>query len=161
MTADKNEEYPGALVSIESKRLLGVLIVGAIAGVITWGLTFVLGSYILKNAFCPANAVTSCSASLSYATAIAAVVGAGVGLFGLMRLQIFRALLVVIAATVSLWGVTVLLGSTVGLQALIPTMLLYALAYGFFAWLVRVRVFLVALLLIIVMVVATRLILAS
>ena len=91
---------------------------------------------------------------------MAAIIGAIVGLFFLVKLQVFRPLLVVLAAVVSLWGV-------VGLAGLLPwygvglsTIALYALAYSLFTWVARIRAFWLVVLLLIVLVVAVRVMLS-
>ena len=82
-------------------------------------------------------------------------------LLALVRFRIFRPMLVVLAATLSLWGLTELTHPLAWYWALIASAALYALAYGVFVWLVRVRVFWVALVLTILLIMAVRAVLTS
>lgn len=145
-----------ALIPMTTQQLLRVLAVGALVGLIIWLLATVLEMYVFKNMVCGGTQSMQCAASLHYAGTSASILGGGVGLFLLARFQIYRALLVVIAATVCLWGVMAMLNSS-GWQVALPTLLLlFTAAYGLFAWIARLRSFVLSLVVIIVLVVVAR-----
>ena len=91
----------------------------------------------------------------------ATILGAAAGLFGLVRLYVFRPLLVVAAAVVALWGLITIVSPFAWYIALPVVMVLYGFAFAAFAWLVRLRHFLIALISVIVVIVIVRLVLNS
>lgn len=149
-----------SLVAMTVKKLLFIIIVGAVAGIVTWGLTLVLDTYIYKAVLCNKDAVVQCASSQQYATITATIIGAAAGLFGLVRLHVFRPLLIVIAAFISLWGLLSLLTSLPWYGSMLIAGGMYGLAFGVFAWLVRIRKFFIALILAILVVIAVRLVLS-
>jgi hypothetical protein len=156
-----SSDAPTALVAMSTKKLLFIILFGALAGVATWGLTIALDAYVYKAILCNSDTVVQCASSYQYATTTATIIGAAVGLFGLVKLQVFRPLLIVIASFVSLWGLISLLASFSWYVALIAAVGLYAAAFGVFGWFARIRKFYIAIILVILMVVAVRLILNS
>jgi hypothetical protein len=89
------------------------------------------------------------------------IIGAAVGLFGLVRLHVFRPLLIVISTLVSLWGLVSLVTPFDWYIQAIVVAAMYGFAFGVFGWLARIRRFYIALVAIVVVVVVTRLILNS
>lgn len=160
--AEKTEDESQALfVSISLKQLVRVALVGGAIGLITWGLTIAFDTYLFKGVLCHGATAAKCATSSSYANAAASVLAAGFGLLVFVRLQVFRALLVIIATTLALWGVPLLLKGWAWPQALIISLVLYTFTYVLFVWLARVRMFVVALLFIVIAVVGIRLLLNS
>lgn len=154
-------DTPSSLVVMTYKKLLFVIACGAVAGLATWGLTHLLDAYIYKAILCSGDTTVQCASSYQYATTTATILGAAIGLFGLVRLQAFRPLLIVIATFVALWGL---------LESLLPmswyvaagsAAVLYGLAFGAFAWLTRIRKFYVAIIIVILVIVAVRFVLNS
>lgn len=161
MTDTYVNDTPASLVTMNMKKLVSIIIVGMIAGVIAWGLTILLDTYIYKAILCNGDGVVQCASSYQYASTTAAVIGAAVGLFGLVRLHVFRPLLIVIASFVSLWGLLSLVLPLSWYFEAIAVMGLYAVAFGLFAWLARIKKFYIAIVLVIVVAVVTRLLLNS
>jgi hypothetical protein len=142
---------------IDTSKVIAVIALGAVIGLLVWSLTLAIDRYILTAVLCQGNQALDCANTPLYAESTATIIGAIVGLFFLVRLQVFRPLLVVLAAVVSLWGI-------VGLAGLLPwygiglsTVILYAFAYGLFAWVARIRSFGMVLVLLVVLVMAVRL----
>lgn len=158
--AEKNQvKDQTVLIPMTLRQLFRIIVTGAIIGAITWLLTTLLDLYVFRGIVCRGTESMQCAASLQYANISASILAGGVGLFLLARFQIFRALLVVIAATASLWGVVALLYS-VGWQVVLPaSILLTMVAYGLFAWIARLRSFVLALIIMIVLVAMTRFVL--
>lgn len=151
-------ENQSALVPMATSQLLQTLLLGFIVGVAVWGLTFVIDTYILRAIMCQGDQTIGCSVG-SYAEASAAILATGLGLFGLMRLRVFRPLLVALASLVALWGV---IAMTSGLQwYMVGAALLYAISYAFFAWIARIRSFIVVLIVLVVIIAVVRFIFNS
>lgn len=154
-------DTPTSLVPMNVKKLLFVMLFGAVAGLVTWGLTVLLDTYVYKAILCNSDAAVQCASSYQYATTTSTIIGAAVGLFGLVKLQVYRPLLIVIASFVSLWGLLHLLIPFPWYGEAITAVVLYGVAFGTFAWLARIRKFVFAIILVILMVVAVRLVLNS
>lgn len=159
MSDTYSNDTPTSLVAMSYKKLLLIIVCGAIAGLVTWGLTHVLDAYIYKAILCDGDAAVKCGSSYQYATTTATIFGAAVGLFGLVRLQVFRPLLIVIATYVALWGLLSTLLPLPWYVAAATAAGLYALAFGVFAWLARIRKFYIAIIIVILVIVAVRVIL--
>ena len=156
--AENSTEQPNTLIPMSVQQVIRILLIGAGVGVVTWGLTLLLDMYVVKAIVCQDAASTQCASSFEYASISASILAAGLGLLGLIRLQIFRALLVVLAATISLWGIELMMRPW-GWQVALPTsLLLFMVAYSLFAWLARLRSFILAVVIMLVLVVAVRLV---
>lgn len=154
-------DTPASLVPMSIKKLLFIMLYGAIAGLVTWCLTVVLDTYVYKAILCSGDVAVQCAASYQYASTTSTIIGAAVGLFGLVKLQVFRPLLIVIASFVSLWGLLLLLVPLPWYLAAVAAAGLYGVAFGAFGWIARIRQFFFAIILVILMIVAVRLILNS
>jgi hypothetical protein len=156
MSDVREEDKQLLFTPMDASRLIGVLLLGAVVGLLVWGLSLTIDRYILTPTLCQAGQIAQCVNTTVYAEDIAAVIGAAVGLFFLVRLQVYRPLLVVIAVATSLWGI-------LGQVALLPwygvglaVVALYAFAYGLFAWVARFRSFWMVVILYVVLVAAVR-----
>ena len=161
MTDTNSTAESPLLVAMNYQKLIYIVIIGLITGAAIWGLTLLLDVYIYKALLCANESAQQCIASTRYATTTATILGAAIGLFGLVRLQVFRPLLVVVAAVVALWGLIAVISPFAWYVALPIAMALYGLAFALFAWLVRLRHFLIALVSVIVLIVVVRLVLNS
>ena len=159
MSESTESSPPTALISMSIQQLLRVALMGAVVGVATWGLTLLLDIYVFKAIVCQGTNSMQCQASSEYATISASILAGGAGLFGLARMQVFRSLLVVVAATASLWGLEVILQAWDWRVALPLSLVLFALAYSLFAWVARLRSFVMALVVVAVLGVIIRLVL--
>ncbi len=143
------------IIDIRSHVMVQVALLGVILGAATWILTQLLGRFVVGALVCGEQGV-GCEPSVLVAGNIALVLVAIGGLLGFVRLGVYRPLLVVIAATIVLWG---LAGYTFGMQwyeAMAWTVLLTAVVYTAFVWLVRPRLFLLAMVLILIVIVLAR-----
>jgi hypothetical protein len=132
-----------------------------VAGLISWGLAIVIGEYALKGIFCQALITEQCAATAGYSRGAGIVLATIIAVFALVKMQVFRPLLVGICVMVSLWDIASVL---MMLPAHLAAMLfagLFGLAYLAFMWIARLRSFGMALVLMIVMVVVVRLALNS
>lgn len=154
-------DAPTSLVPMRIKKLLFIIAYGAIAGLVTWGLTTLLDAYVYKAILCNSDTAVQCASSYQYAATTSTIIGAAVGLFGLVKLQVFRPLLIVIASFISLWGLLLMLAPSAWYVEAAIAVGLYGAAFGMFAWLARIRQFFITIILVILMIVAVRLILNS
>jgi hypothetical protein len=161
MSDTYNNDTPTSLVPMSVKKLLFIMLYGAIAGLVTWGLTTVLDTYVYKAILCSGEQAVQCASSYQYASTTSTIIGAAVGLFGLVKLQVFRPLLIVIASFISLWGLLLFVVPLPWYLTAIIVAVLYGLAFGLFAWFARIRRFFIAIILVILMIVAVRLVLNS
>lgn len=145
-------------VEINLRQFMLVALTGLIVGGLIWALTSVISTYIFHPLMCREGNGGACGGVSQYSEILATIVASAAGLFSLVRLQAFRPLLVALASAISLWGVV---GYTNTIfpwySVLITAALLYAVAYLVFMWLTRIRVFLVAVLALLVLVIAIRL----
>jgi hypothetical protein len=152
---DDENENQQVLTSLSVSKLVAVTLLGAVLGLLVWGLTLMIQRYMLGPVLCQGNGA-QCANTAQYAESAASILSAGVGLFFLVRLQIFRPLLVVVATVASLWGI-------IGQAAMLPwygvglsAMLLYAFAYAVFTWTARLRSFAMVVIVYVVLVAAVR-----
>lgn len=154
----KQPQQETAYVDMPKKQIIQVLALGAFVGLTAWGLYFVLDTYVMKAIMCQGGQTVGCATG-SYAESTAVILASGIGLFGLVKSQIFRPLLVSLAAVVGLWGLfnvmSILPWYLVGLYVT----LLYTISYLFFAWLARARSFVTVIVLTIAVVAVVRYIL--
>ena len=161
MTAsNQTEEYDARFVGMATGELIRILLLGAVAGLLTWLLTYVLDTYVYHALLCR-GAAQSCANAPLYASVSATILVALGALFALIRMHIYRPLLIVLAATISLWGIVMMVGDMQWYWVAIMSLLLYALAYGLFAWLSRIRYLWLMLFLTVVLIVIVRLVLTA
>ncbi len=151
-------EEPKMITDMTTRQLVQVLLAGFVVGALVGGLTLLLSTYLFKVTPCVGE---TCSTGGQYAAILAGIVGGAAALFALMRIQVFRPLLVVIGVTISLWGVALTILDWPWYAVVLASAGLHAIAYGLFAWVSRIRLFWIVIVLLLAVVVATRLILAS
>lgn len=144
------------LIELRWQALVQVGLLGAGLGLLSWLLTILVRQVIFVPLFCgdPTNA--ACVGATGSAGVLALIITGIVGLLGLVRLGVYRPLLVALAAAVSLWGVAVWIGAMQWYEAAAWSALLYALMYMAFAWLVRPRAFGLALTLVVLVTILSR-----
>lgn len=142
MNKSDEQTKPAPFITVSIGQAIGVLAIGAIVGLITWGLTMPFEGY-------------------AFMRIVSVAVATGVGVFALVKLQIFRPLLVGIGPVVGLWGVADSLMAAPWQVAGLFYAGLFAAAYMAFMWIARVRSFGMAAVLMVVLVVAMRLTLNS
>jgi hypothetical protein len=144
------------LIDIRPNTMVQVALLGIVLGGLSWLISALIDRFIAGALLCGSNGPTCESSTLVAGNAAIVLVAIG-GLLGLVRLGIYRPLLVVIAAAIVLWGIS---GFTLGMQwyeAMAWTVLFTAIVYTAFAWLVRPRFFLFAIILVLIVVVLARL----
>lgn len=154
-SADSSNRWDN-LIELHPNQLIQIAVLGAIVGVVTWLLSLFIGQLVLTPAMCSDNGGAGCAA-VGVGSAIATVLGGLVGLMGLVRLSVYRPLLIVLAALVSLWGLGSWVNGLAWFEAMSWSVLLYGFAYTAFAWLVRPRPFVPVVVIVLVVVLLVRL----
>jgi hypothetical protein len=152
------EQKPKMITDMTLSELAQVMLAGLVAGAVAGGLTIALSMYLFKVTPCVAE---TCGTGGQYAAILAGIIAGAVALFWLMRVQIFRPLLVVIGVTISLWGVALYIFDMPWYMVVLISAGLHAVAYGLFAWVSRIRLFWIVIILLVLVVIAVRLILAN
>lgn len=155
--ANQDEEF---FISMSRNQAVRIAIAGAVAGLCLLGLAWLLDSYIFQAVMCQGDQAR-CSDATGYAHATAAIMVAIGSVIALIRLQVFRPLLVVLATAISLWGLSVVTLALPWYLAIIACMALFALSYALFSWVARIRSFVVTIIVMVALVVIVRLVLSA
>ena len=140
------------------QSLLRAALIGLGVGALGWLLTLLFENFIIEPVFCRTEDTAAiCSNGVAVSWIAAHLVVAIGSVMALIRAGVFRPLLVVLAAFISLWGLGAWLAPVAWYWGLVWEMALFALAYGLFAWLASVERFVVSILSTIVLVVVIRL----
>lgn len=146
----------GELIELQPQQLIQIALLGAGVGAAAWVIALIVKQVVLTPLFCGDPTAGLCVGADGTAGAVATVLAGFVGLLGLVRFSVYRPLLIVIAAAVGLWGLTGLLSGLLWFESLGWMVLLYAIMYALFAWLVRPRSFVVTLALVLIAVILVR-----
>lgn len=134
------------------------LVGGALVGLVTWLLTYGLSEYVIGQIACRAgSSLISCDSSVSVSASIALIFASIAGLILLVRRRVFRPLLVVLAAAITLWGVNTTWLVERSFLNFILTVLVAALVYAVFAWFAKIRQFWLSLSVLTIVIVVFRL----
>ena len=144
------------LIDMRANTIIQVVLLGIILGAITWLLTLLVDRFVITSIFCGDAGNGICTNAQTVAGNVALVLTAIGGLLGLIRLGVYRPLLVVIAASIVLWDLAGWMNGLLWYETLAWTVLLYAVVYAAFAWLVRPRFFLAAIILVLIVVIVAR-----
>lgn len=135
------------------------LFIGAGVGIAGWLLTLFFRNIVIENIFCrSADTFAICSNGGTIAWNIAFVIVSLASVFILMRIGMYRPLLIVLAAMVTLWGIAGWLLPMIWWQSMLWSGVLFGLAYALFAWLASHTVFVVSLVSSVIAVILIRLI---
>jgi hypothetical protein len=140
------------------QTVVRIAILGAVLGLIAWGVSALVANYVIDPLFCKAEGgnFSVCSQGGLLASNIASLLVGGLAVIALLRLGVFRPLLISLAVVVTLWGIGPWMGALPWYESLSWTILLYAVAYVAFSWLARIRLFWIALLATAVVIIAAR-----
>lgn len=151
-------ESKPAIIDQDGRLSIKVALTGAIIGLVAWGFTILLERFVLTSLFCSDPSAAACTNVTTYAGNIAAVIMAIIGVVVLVRLSVFRPLLIVLGAAISLWGLAAWLSGLSMVEQLAWSVVLYGLLYSLYAWIARVRNAVAVLVVFALVAVATRLI---
>lgn len=157
MNDESQVEQPEQTVAMSTRDLFGVLVLGGVVGLLIWGLGLALNRYVFDVFLCQNGPGGQCVHARDYAAGAAIIAGSVLALIGLMRLRVYRPLLIVLATAISLWGVVQLAWGMERYWGALVVLAMYLLAYGLYAWVARLRQFWITLAVTVVLVAAVRL----
>lgn len=117
---------------------LRTIVLGAVTGLVFWLLTILIAQYIIDPLACGKmfNAAV-CTDSAPLAGTIAAIVTAVVGVISLVRISAARPIVIAVAAAALLWNLGAWIDGLFWLEAVVWSIVLYAITYALFAWITR------------------------
>lgn len=160
MADEYTTEPQPKIADIQPLTMAYVALSGLILGFIAWGLTALISNYVIDPLFCRTDSAnfSVCAQGGSLASNVALIFASGFGLLALVRLGIFRPLLVALASAITLWGLGTWVGGMEWYVALLWSGVLFALAYATYTWLSQIRSFVIALIAIIVVIAVARIV---
>lgn len=163
MASAKVLEQPRPTVTAMSRQdLARVFLTGLVVGVAIYALYIVLNRYVYTPTLCgEVGLLERCDNKESYAATMAMLLGGLGGLFAMVKLRVYRPLLIVILVSIALWGILELTTSLSWWMSALAVTMIVAAAYAAFAWLARIRSFYLAVGLSALLVVVVRLILST
>jgi hypothetical protein len=149
-------------IGSDRRSLVATILTGFVVGVGGWLLDLAIQRFFVVPVFCnDANSFSVCANGGTIAWVIAIVIVSVIGLFSLVRINVFRPLLVVLAAVAALWGVFGWLGPLAWWQATLWQGVLFALAYILFTWIARTERFPVAFIVTVLVIILLRLVVVT
>ena len=139
----------------ESARysVLVIGIVGALLGLLFFGLSVVLDKFMIEPIFCKAD-VSNCMSAISISGDISTIIVATIGILAMIGLKMARPLIVSLSSALSLWGLATMTSNMGWAEAAFWAVLLYTITYILFSWIARyllLKPVLVAMLVIVIM----------
>ncbi len=158
---DFSEAKPLPYVGMTRREFTSVLLTGLAVGAVVTLLYMLLNTFVFGAVLCRAQSTGDCSQAPNYAMIVAIIIGTIAGVANLARLRIYRPLMVGLAAAISLWAVHNITTGFAWYWMLLAVAVLFALSYAVFTWVARIRNFILALVVAIVLVIVTRWVLVS
>lgn len=145
---------PLAYVPASRNEAVKVVVLGVVVGLLVPALSTLVVNYFISPVFCNGpDTFSVCASGGVIANHIAAVALAVVTFIVLTQWTVYRALVLVIAATLAMWGLKKYadpLTSGSWVEYYLFSGLLYGLAYALFYWLLRLRNFIVSIIAVLV-----------
>ena len=117
---------------------LRTVLIGAGLGVVFWILTLLLNNYVIEPLACRDIATANaCLTTYNLSGNIAAIMTGAVGLLVMVRMGVFRPIILALATVALLWDLAALSAGLFWLESLAWSIILYAASYGLFAWIAR------------------------
>jgi hypothetical protein len=154
-TSDSSNRW-GGFIELGMQQLVQIALLGLGLGAGFWLLTQIIRQVILVPLLCGDPTTSACIGASDTSGAIAMVVVAIIGVLGLVRLSVYRPLIIVVATAISLWGLSGWVAGLAWYEGLAAAVILYAISYIAFSWLVRPRAFAPAMIIVVVVVVLAR-----
>lgn len=140
------------------RSLIHAAWIGLGVGLVGWLLMIVFRNFIIEPVLCrSADTFVICNNGGTVAWVAAHVIVGVASLAALVRMNVYRPLLVVIAVFAALWGIGAWLAPMAWYWGLLWEGVLFAVAYALFAWLASLERFLFSIIATVVVVVAIRL----
>ena len=146
-------------VTMSYRQLWMIGLIGAGVGLAAWLFGALLDMAVFRFIFCRGAGLGGCTDSSTYANAAGLLIATGLGVWALVRIQVFRPLLVGLAAALTLWGVLSVLEQHGWVVAMLVSVMLFALAYMVYGWGMRLRSLILAVTIGVILLVVTRFVL--
>lgn len=158
-----HEEVPNEspLVTMGARELLRVIVRGALVGAAVAVVYLLLNKFVFSAVLCRPQSTGDCSQAPNYAAIVALVVGVFGGVVVLARARVYRPLLVVLAAIISLWGIQSDVAGVAWYWVILAAAVLSGVSYGLYSWIARIRNFILALVVTVVVIVLIRWVLVA
>lgn len=151
-----NVEQIDPIIPMTSREVFTVLVAGFLVGAVVAAGYYLLARYVFGAVMCRESSSATCVEAPVYAMTVAMIIGGLAGLITLAQARVYRPLLVVLAAVISLWGFQMLIGDMAWYWGTLIVAGLFALTYGLFAWIVRLRSFVRAMIIVLLLIVLLR-----
>lgn len=149
------------VVPMYNREIVGVFLTGLVVGLVVGVMIYLLNRFVFGIMLCRGDDTSSCASAPQYAMIVSMILGAIAGLIALVQTRVYRPLLAVLGTTVGLWGINELTAQMTWYWALVVIAVLFGLSYALFTWVARIRSFVAALIVTIVLVVLIRLVMTS
>ena len=144
------------LVPMTWRELARIGAIGAVIGALSVGLYVLFHTYIFQAVLCRDQANTACGQAATYAAITTAFIASFVAVVVLAHIRVYRPLLIILAAILALWGIQAIAAVLPWYWALVGMIAVGALAYSLFAWIARIRSFILSAVVAIVIAVIIR-----
>src|SRR6266550_780442 len=149
-----------AVIEPTGVEVLRVGLLGALVGLFVPLLSWLIGKFFIQPVFCHSgDSLGLCSSGNLTPYYVATVIVTVVAVALLANWQVFRPLLIAVAAAAALWGLRKYLNDVANsnwVEYYGSSVLLYAVMYLLFYWLLRLRSFAVSVILTVVAVILVR-----
>ena len=132
------------LVPMTWRELARIGAIGAVIGALSVGLYVLFHTYIFQAVLCRDQANTACGQAATYAAITTAFIASFVAVVVLAHIRVYRPLLIILAAILALWGIQSIVVVLPWYWALAGMIAVGALAYSLFAWIARIRSFILS-----------------
>ena len=149
-------ETRSSLVPMTWRELARIGAIGAVIGALSVGLYVLFHAYIFQAVLCRDQANTACGQAATYAAITTAFIASFVAVVVLAHIRVYRPLLIILAAILALWGIQSIVVVLPWYWALAGMIAVGALAYSLFAWIARIRSFILSAVVAIVIAVIIR-----
>ena len=149
-------ETRSSLVPMTWRELARIGAIGAVIGALSVGLYVLFHAYIFQAVLCRDQANAACAQAVTYAAITTAFIASFVAVVVLAHIRVYRPLLIILAAILALWGIQSIVAVLPWYWALAGMIAVGALAYSLFAWIARIRSFILSAVVAIVIAVIIR-----
>lgn len=144
------------LVPMSGGELARIGAIGAVLGMLSVGLHALLHAYVFQAVLCSDQASAACTQASNYAAIATTFIVSLAAVALLVRIRVYRPLLVVLAVVLALWGIQSIVVVLPWYLALVGMVAVGALSYSLFAWIARLRSFVLAAIVTVVIAVLVR-----
>lgn len=146
-------------VAMNGADVARVFAVGAVVGALSTAIFLILNQYVFGAALCRSG-VEGCANAPTYSTIITVVIGIILGVVVLAKVGTYRPLPVAIAVGIAMWGIFGLMSGAAWYWNLLVGAILFGIAYAGFAWIARVRSFIISVIALIAATIIVRLVIS-